>query len=142
MAIWLPSAGAAEVDQARHDPGAWGSYQGLKVPGGLENRVLRGFQASSSTLSSFNLEAGDVTSEGGSVTFSYSPLVKDQKALNQSSVGIKSRFSFYGQLGDPRYGVRGADGLMPSDRPGGFVYDAQRDFRHNSGFSLGIGYDF
>jgi hypothetical protein len=97
------------------------------------------------------VDAASASNEGGLVRFHYSPSFKDPakdstlKATGQPPAGGRSGFSFYGQLGDPRYGVKGVDGmeaLAPSDRPGGFILDVQRDFRRYPGFSLGVGYDF
>jgi len=102
--------------------------------------------------SSLSVDSASATNEGGVVTFHYAPSFfkdssKEQALRSAGQPPVSSRsggFSLYGQVGDPRYGLRGSEGLMmtPSDRPGGFVFDSQRDFRRYPGFSLGIGYDF
>lgn len=140
-------ARAADNDPA--DPSAWGSYRGLRVPSaGSEFRLPRSVLPAES--SSFTVDAAGANNEGGMLRFHYSPSFRDpSKESNlrsgRSAVGGRSGFSFYGQLGDPRFGLKGVEGvagLVPSDRPGGFILDAQRDFRRNPGVSLGVGYDF
>lgn len=150
--IALPVAGgAAQPGDLPADPSAWGSYQGLRVPpAGGEFRLPRSVLPAA-PKSSFTVDAAGANNEGGVLRFHYSPTFKDPtkesslKAAGQAAVGGRSGFSFYGQLGDPRYGLKGVEGfegLVPSDRPGGFILDVQRDFRRNPGFSLGVGYDF
>lgn len=129
------------------DPGSWGSYQGLRVPSNSDIRGARSYLPAA-PRSSLSVDSANANNEGGVVTFHYAPNFKDSvkeqgvKSGSQPAVGGRSGFSFYGQLGDPRYGLKGVEGLMPSERPGGFVFDSQRDFRRYPGFSLGIGYDF
>lgn len=150
--IALPLAGgAAEPGNLPADPSAWGSYQGLRVPpAGGEFRLPRSVLPAV-PRSNFTVDAAGANNEGGVLRFHYAPSFRDsaressQKGVGQGPVGGRSGFSFYGQLGDPRYGLRGIEGfegLVPSDRPGGFILDPQRDFRRNPGFSLGVGYDF
>lgn len=149
--VALPAAaGAAETANLPADPSAWGSYQGLRVPpAGGEFRLPRTLLPTA-PRSSFTVDAAGANNEGGVLRFHYAPSFKDTKesglkGAGQPPVGGRSGFSFYGQLGDPRYGMKGVEGfegLVPSDRPGGFILDVQRDFRRNPGFSLGVGYDF
>jgi hypothetical protein len=148
----VPVAGrAAQTGDLPADPSAWGSYQGLRVPpAGGEFRLPRTVLPAA-PKSSFTVDAAGASNEGGVLRFHYSPSFKDPskesglKAVGQPPVGGRGGFSFYGQLGDPRYGMKGVEGfegLVPSDRPGGFILDVQRDFRRYPGFSLGVGYDF
>ncbi|MCU0973040.1 MAG: hypothetical protein MUF80_03640 [Burkholderiales bacterium] len=150
LVVMVPEVGgAAQSGDMPGDPSAWGSYQGLRVPTG-------DFRLPKSLLpvapkSGFSVDAASANNEGGVVRFHYAPNFKDPtkesalRAVGQPPVGGRSGFSFYGQLGDPRYGLKGAEGfegLTPSDRPGGFILDVQRDFRRYPGLSLGVGYDF
>jgi hypothetical protein len=129
------------------DPDSWGSYRGLRVPSNGDSRVARSYLPTA-PKSSLSVDSASANNEGGVVTFHYAPNFKDSskdqglRSAVQPPVGSRSGLSFYGQLGDPRYGLKGGENLMPSDRVGGFVFDAQRDFRRYPGFSLGIGYDF
>ncbi|MFO1206036.1 MAG: hypothetical protein U1E63_09975 [Burkholderiales bacterium] len=146
----LPVTLVARADDSPADPSAWGSYRGLRVPSsGSEFRLPRSL-LSAEPKSSFTVDAAGANNEGGMLRFHYSPSFRDaakESSLKaaQSAVGGRSGFSLYGQLGDPRFGLKGVDGvagLVPSDRPGGFILDPQRDFRRNPGVSLGVGYDF
>lgn len=150
-ALLVPLAGtAAETGDLPGDPSAWGSYQGIRVPAGGDLRIPRsGLPAA--PKSSFSVDTASANNEGGVVRFHYAPSFKDAakesslKSAGQPPVGGRSGFSFFGQLGDPRYGMKGGEGfegLAASDRPGGFILDSQRDFRRYPGFSLGVGYDF
>jgi hypothetical protein len=146
--ITLPVAIEAAAGDLPADPSAWGSYQGLRVPSASgEFRLPRSVLAPA-PKSSFSIDAAGANNEGGVLRFHYSPSFRDptkESSLKaQSAAAGRSGFSFYGQLGDPRYGLKGEgfDGLVPSDRPGGFILDPQRDFRRNPGVSLGVGYDF
>lgn len=129
------------------DLSSWGSYQGLRVPNVSDSRAARSYLPAA-PKSSLSVDSASANNEGGVVTFHYAPSFKDSgkdqgtRSGAQPAIGGRSGFSFYGQLGDPRYGLKGSEGAMPSDRLGGFVFDAQRDFRRYPGFSLGIGYDF
>ena len=139
-------SGAADPGSTGDDPGSWGSYQGLRVIGNGESHGIRSYLPAP-PKSSLSVDAASANNDGGVVTFHYSPSFRDSKeavakATAQPNVGGRSGFSFYGQLGDPRHGLKGTEGLLPADRPGGFVFDAQRDFRRYPGFSLGVGYDF
>jgi hypothetical protein len=140
-------AGATEVGSTGEDPGSWGSYQGLRVNGASESRGVRSYLPAP-PKSNFTVDSASANNEGGVVTFFYSPSFKDSskdgvgRAAAQPTAGGRSGFSFFGQLGDPRYGLKGTDTHLPADRPGGFVFDAQRDFRRYPGFSFGVGYDF
>ncbi len=145
----LPVTVVARADDISADPSAWGSYRGLRVfPAGSEFRLPRSVPAEAK--SNFTVDAAGANNEGGMLRFHYSPSFKDpakESSLkaSQSAASGRSGFSFYGQLGDPRFGMKGIDsvaGLAPSDRPGGFILDPQRDFRRNPGVSLGVGYDF
>jgi hypothetical protein len=147
--ITLPVAIGAAAGDLPADPSAWGSYQGLRVPSASGEFRLPRSVLSPAPKSSFTIDAAGANNEGGVLRFHYSPSFRDpakESSLKaQSAVGGRSGFSFYGQLGDPRYGpkgVEGFEGLVPSDRPGGFILDPQRDFRRNPGVSLGVGYDF
>jgi hypothetical protein len=147
----LPVSGrATQAGDLPADPSAWGSYHGLRVPAGSDLRLPRSVLPAV-PKSSFSVDAAGANNEGGVLRFHYSPSFKDAakeqrlRAAGQPPVGGRSGFSFYGQLGDPRYGMKGFEGLegvLPSDRPGGFILDVQRDFRRYPGFSLGVGYDF
>ena len=151
-ALILPpvAGGAAETGDLPGDPSAWGSYQGLRVPASGDIRLPRSVLPVA-PKSSFTVDAASANNEGGVLRFHYAPSFKDParesslKASGQPPVGGRSGFSFYGQVGDPRYGMKGVEGfegLAPSDRPGGFILDVQRDFRRYPGLSLGVGYDF
>jgi hypothetical protein len=145
------SGGAMQSGDLPSDPAAWGSYQGLRVPASGDSRLPRSYLPAVPS-SSFSVDAAGASNEGGVVRFHYAPSFKEPskdssglRSASQAPVGGRSGFSFYGQLGDPRFGIKGVEGLesfVPSDRPGGFVLDVQRDFRRNPGFSLGVGYDF
>jgi len=138
---------AAEQGSTADDGESWGSYQGLRVPGNGESRGIRSYLPAP-PRNALTVESASANNDGGVVTFHYSPSFRDPnkdavaKAATHPVMGGRSGFSFYGQLGDPRYGLKGVDRLLPSDRPGGFVFDAERDFRRYPGFSLGVGYDF
>jgi hypothetical protein len=151
--VALPvAAEAADSGGVSADPSAWGSYQGLRVPPASGEFRLPRSVLPTPPKSNFSVDAAGANNEGGVLRFHYSPSFKDpakESSLKagQPPVAGRSGFSFFGQLGDPRYGmtgVEGFDGLVPSaaDRAGGFVLDAQRDFRRYPGFSLGVGYDF
>jgi hypothetical protein len=140
-------SGAAELGLTGEDPGSWGSYQGLRVLGNGESHGVRSYLPAP-PKSSLSVEAASASNEGGTVTFHYAPSFRDSAKELGAKYGVppptggRSGFSFFGQLGDPRYGLKGTEGLLASERPGGFVFDAQRDFRRYPGFSLGVGYDF
>jgi hypothetical protein len=149
LMAYSAAGAAAQSGDLPADPSTWGSYQGLRVPASGEFRLPRSVLPAT-PKSSFAVDAAGANNEGGMLRFHYFPSFKDPKessprAMGQPSVGGRSGFSFYGQLGDPRYGITGTEGfesLAPSDRPGGFIFDVQRDFRRYPGFSLGVGYDF
>jgi len=150
LALFPLALGAAESNPLPSDPSSWGSYQGIRVPPGGESLISRSYLPSA-PKSSFSVDAASATNEGGIVRFHYSPSFRESakdsslRAGGYPSKAGRSGFSFYGQLGDPRYGntaIDGREALLPSDRPGGFILDPQRDFRRYSGFSFGVGYDF